>query len=157
MYSLLLHLCLCIKSWNKRTGVFSSKKKKKPSLVLSQDGWQSLCCGEECLCFCSVVWAQISTQYCYSNGRLVSLSDVDAASFISCSIFSWSVGEDLCASFFQSLLCIVIDLWTCDDNSAGWWMYGQSLRIIQTFSLQDLLKEWGNDFICPQVCIVILF
>ena len=29
MYSLLLHLCLCIKSWNKRTGVFSSKKKKQ--------------------------------------------------------------------------------------------------------------------------------
>ena len=29
MYSLLLHLCPGIKSWNKRTGVFSSKKKKK--------------------------------------------------------------------------------------------------------------------------------
>ena len=29
MYSLLLHLYLCIKSWNKRTGLFSSKNKKQ--------------------------------------------------------------------------------------------------------------------------------
>ena len=34
--------------------------------------------------------------YCFGNRRLVWLSDVDATSSISCSIFSWSVGEDLC-------------------------------------------------------------
>ena len=33
MYSLLLHLCPGIKSWNKRTGVFSSKKKKKKQTI----------------------------------------------------------------------------------------------------------------------------
>ena len=81
----------------------------QPSLVLSPAGWQSLC-----LCFCSVVWAHISTRYCYSNGRLVWLSGVDATSSISCSIFSWSVGEDLCPSCgwvaFVQLCLILIEI-----------------------------------------------